>query len=118
MTRAPRYATIALLVTALAACTGSEIPGQRGQIAGTYQCDGDKSFSFTTTRGSEDITLVVDGQSHQLHQTPALSGDLQFSDGTLTVWTRSAGRFAILEGTAEPYSNCQASEWETGGVIQ
>ena len=116
MTPAPRYATFVLLAVALAACTAAEVPGSRGEIAGTYQCDDGRSFSFKTTRGSEALTLTVEGKSYQLQQVPGLTGTTQFSDGTLTVWTRD-GRFATLEGTAQPYSNCEASEWETGGVI-
>lgn len=117
MTRAPRNTTLVLLATALAACTAADVPGTRDEIAGTYTCDQDRTFSFKTTRGADFITVELGGQSHRLDQVPGLSGNTTFSDGTLTVWTRDDGRFATVEGTAEPYDNCEASEWESGGVI-
>jgi membrane-bound inhibitor of C-type lysozyme len=118
MTRALPHVMLALLATAVAACAVDDVPGSGDQIAGTYQCDDGKTFAFTTMRGSEQLTLEIAGQSYQLGQVPGLSGTTRFSDGTLSVWTQGDARNAVLEGTAEPFSNCKAVDWETGGIIQ
>ena len=40
----------------------------------------------------------------------------RYSDGTLTLSASSNGRFATLDGTTEPYTNCEAVAWKRGGV--
>lgn len=42
---------------------------------------------------------------------------MRFSDGTLTLSSMLSGRFATLDGTTEPYSNCEPVAWERSGVI-
>lgn len=107
------YVVLGLLGLALSACAAPT--GSGDKITGSYQCDGGKTFSFTTERGSETVTLELDGKSYQLQQQP-VAGRTLYSDGTLDFWTRNDGRFATLEGTAEPFSNCEDVAWQGGGV--
>jgi membrane-bound inhibitor of C-type lysozyme len=101
-------ATLALSA-AVSACAGKSPTSE--VIAGTYQCDGGKTFSFTTAPGSETVTLKLDDKSYPLQQQP-VAGPTQYSDGTLTFWPENGGQSATLAGTAEPYSNCEAVAWQ------
>jgi membrane-bound inhibitor of C-type lysozyme len=103
------FSPFALLALLLAACQ-SQSPGST-VIAGTYECDGGKTFSFTTEQGSETITLQLEGNSYSLQQQP-VAGRTQYSDGELAFWTERGGRFATLDGTTEPYRNCEAVAWQ------
>ena len=119
MTRVLQYLALPLLAAVVAACAADDMQGTSDVISGTYACDRGKSFAFATERGSSTVTLELDGRSYQLEQREGFGTDrTRYSDGTLTLSASSNGRFASLEGAAEPYSNCEAVAWERGGVIE
>jgi len=101
-------ATLALSAV-LSGCAGQSSTSD--VIAGTYQCDGGKTFSIATTAGSETVTLKLDGKSYPLQQQP-VAGLTQYSDGKLTYWPEDGGQRATLAGTTEPYSNCETVTWQ------
>jgi membrane-bound inhibitor of C-type lysozyme len=96
---------------ALSACASQTESPASDVVAGTYQCDDGKTFSFTTERGSETLTLQLGDDSHTLQEQPG-AGRFEYANEELAFWTESGGRFATLEGTAEPYSNCEAVAWQ------
>lgn len=106
------YGALALLGgLALSACANQSGPATSDMVAGTYECAGGKTFSFTTARGSETLTLQLDGESYTLREQPG-ADRFEYGNDQLVFWTDSGGRFATLEGTPEPYSDCEAVAWQ------
>lgn len=103
------YALVAGL--ALSACAGQTESPESDVIAGTYQCNDDKTFSFKTARGSEALTLQLGEESYTLQEHPG-AGRFEYGNDDVTFWTESGGRFANLEGTPESYQDCEAIAWQ------
>ena len=98
------YAAMAVVVL-LAACA---VERPAGVVRVTYDCDQGHGFVARYERDGQ-VILELGDREWVLPEVSAIAGT-RYDDGTHEL--RLNGRSATLHGTAAPYSNCVARDWE------
>jgi membrane-bound inhibitor of C-type lysozyme len=96
----------AMAALALLAACALEQPPRVVRV--TYICDGGRSFAARYERMGEVILELPDDE-RVLPEVAAIAGT-RYDDGTYEL--RLHDRTATLHGTAAPYSNCVARDWQ------